>query len=73
MRRFEWVSGLGKLDTYCWTEGAFLRKTFRLLSEPASFTPEEPCGTGKRDLLEDAVTSGGGDGLKDGKLPRRAI
>ncbi len=73
MWRFERISCLARLDTYCWTEGAFLRKTFWPLSGPTAFALEDPCGMDKREPLKEAASGGGGGGLGDAKLSRRTV
>jgi hypothetical protein len=59
------------LDTYCATEGAFLRKILRLPSRPIAVSIGKPDGTGIREPFGGTETGGGV--LEDAKGSMRAV
>jgi hypothetical protein len=71
VRRFVYDSGSARLETYCSTEGAFRRKTLRVLSRPRGLSLAELDGVGRREVVGCPVTGCGG--LEVEKLSRRVV
>lgn len=71
VRRLVYNPGSERLETYCSTEGAFRRKTLRVLSRPKGLSLAKLDGVGRRELAECPVPGCGG--LEGEKPPGRVV